>query len=44
VEQRLEQFNIRGFFVQGQEEGEDEEQDLKTLALGKWPWDYSKYD
>ena len=44
VQRRLEQFNLRGFFVQGQEERENEEQDIKTLALGKWPWDYPKYE
>jgi hypothetical protein len=43
-QQRLKQFNLRGFFVQGQEERENEKHDIKTLALGKWPWDYPKYE
>ena len=46
VQRRLEQFNLRGFILQGREE-EIEEEELKqqgTLALGRWPWEYPKYD
>ena len=45
VQRRLEQFNLRGFIVQGseeREEGNSEQQGI--LAIGKWPWDYPKYN
>lgn len=45
VQQRLEQFNLRGFYVQVDKEGEDENiKCQETPTLGKWPWDYPKYD
>ena len=45
VQRKLEQFNLRGFYVQVDVENEEEK--LKhngTLALGKWPWGFPKYD
>ena len=44
VQRRLEQFNLRGFYVQIDREGEENIKQQGILALGKWPWDYPKYD
>ena len=44
VERRLEQFNLRGFCVQIDREGGGNCEQQGDLALGKWPWDYPKYD
>ena len=44
VQRRLEQFNLRGFIVQGSEEGDEERSEQGILAVGKWPWDYPRYD
>ena len=45
VQRRLEQFNLRGFYVQINREGEEENiKGQEIPALGKWPWDYPKYD
>src|SRR5450631_976383 len=44
VQRRLEQFNLRGFIVQGSEEGEEENSEQQgILTVGKWPWDYPRY-
>ena len=45
VQRRLEQFNLRGFYVQGSIGGEEENPKQQEIpALGKWPWDYPRYD
>lgn len=46
VQRRLEQFNLQGFYVQVDREGEEEENiECQGIpALGKWPWDHPKYD
>ncbi len=45
VQRRIEQFNLRGFIVQGSEEGEENSVNQQgVLALGRWPWDYPKYE
>ena len=45
VQRRLEQFNLRGFILQGREEEIEEENSKQEgiLAIGKWLWDYPKY-
>ena len=45
VQRRLEQFNLQGFYVQVDREGEEEnlkQQEISTI--GRWPWDYPKYE
>ena len=45
VQRRLEQFNLRGFYVQGSEGGEEDNSKHQEISvLGRWPWDYPKYD
>ena len=45
VQRRLEQFNLRGFYVQGSiREGEEDSKQQEIPALGKWPWDYPRYN
>ena len=45
VHRRLEQFNLQGFIVQGSKEREDENSEQQgLLAVGKWSWDYPKYE
>jgi hypothetical protein len=40
VQRRLEQFNLRGFIVQGIEEREEENSEQHgILTVGRWPWD-----
>jgi hypothetical protein len=45
VQRRLEQFNLRGFFVQENREGEENNSKQQEISiLGRWPWDYPKYN
>ena len=44
VQQRFEQFNLKGIYAHGiYEEEEDNSKQQEVLALGIWPWDYPKY-
>jgi hypothetical protein len=45
VQRRLEQFNLRGFIVQENREGEEDNSKQQEISiLGRWPWDYPKYN
>jgi hypothetical protein len=45
VQRRLEQFNLRGLIVQGSEEREEDNSEQQgILTVGRWPWDYPKYN
>ena len=45
VQQKLEQFNLRGFYVQVDREKEEERVKRQGIsAFVKWPWDYPRCD
>ena len=45
MQRSLEQFSLRGFYVQVDREGEEENLKQQEIAtIGRWPWDYPKYE
>jgi hypothetical protein len=45
MQRRLEQFNLCGFIVhENRERKEDNSEQHEISILGRWPWDYPKYN